>query len=228
MDLTTLPDLGPTLAAIDLAALGDFGSADVLAAAPAVIREGLIFPYIGGLLFLQRGWTTQPDRPLPFRDRMPESTEQILHVDRWIDGDSPTIVRFAEDAPSGWDLVYASDLGEFETRLFLREFLEDQGLADEAAAGWDGDAYRLLSRDDAEMLIWVSVWDSPVDADEFASAARMAYAVRYHGADRVPLIEVGAESGGNPGDGRTMVRIIDRPSGVDATPQLSAVELSGN
>jgi hypothetical protein len=225
-DLTAMPDLGPTLEAIDLAALGDFGSADVLAAAPAVVREGLMFPYIGGLLFMQRGWTRQPERPLPFNDRLPESTEQVLHIERWVERDSPTFVDFKEPASDGWHQVYASDLGEFETRVFLREFLEVRDEADEAAAGWDGDAYRLLRRGGDEVLLWVSVWDSPEDAVEFAAAANVAYAARYQSGDRV--VECAIDHEGSLEDGRTTVTIIDRPDGVEITPRLLEVELSGN
>ncbi|MFV1988406.1 MAG: hypothetical protein ACC682_14085 [Gemmatimonadota bacterium] len=225
-DLTAMPDLGPTLEAIDLAALGDFGSADVLAAAPAVIREGLMFPYIGGLLFLQRSWTRRPERPLPFGDELPESTEQILHVERWIDRDSPTFVEFVEPAGNGWEQVYSSDLGEFETRVFLREFLDVKDDADEAAAGWDGDAYRLLRRADDEVFVWVSVWDAREDAVEFASAAELAYAARYGEGERI--VEVEIDHGESLEDGRVTVVIVDRPDGVEVPSALLAVELSGN
>jgi hypothetical protein len=88
-DLTELDDLGDMLSGIDLTALGDFGSTAVLAAAPAVIREGLIFPYVGGLVFLQRAWKERPSRPLPFGADRPLSTEQVLHVDRWLARDEP-------------------------------------------------------------------------------------------------------------------------------------------
>lgn len=225
VDLTSMPDLGPTLAAIDLTALGDFGSADVLAAAPAVIREGLIFPYISGLLFFQRGWSAQPDRPLPFGDRLPESTEQILHVERWTEGDSPTFLAFEADTPAGWDEVYGSDLGEFETRVFLREFLEDEEMADGAAAGWDGDAYRLLRRGGDEVLIWVSVWDSAADAAEFETAVRQAYAARYDGLEQERVVDVTL---GESADKRPLVMLADRPVGVEVDTRQFAVELSGN
>ena len=227
-DLTTMPDMGPMLEGIDLTALGDFGSAEVLAGAPTIVREGLIFPYIGGLLFLQRSWTKLGDRPLPFRDDLPRSTEQILHVDRWIEGDSPTLVSFATDA-EGLDVVRASDLGEFEIRVFLREFLDDRDRADAAAAGWDGDAYRLLSGVDGEVFVWVTVWDTPGDAEEFAAAARDAYGVRYRTEPgRRPTIEVGRDHEALQTDGRTLVTIVDAPPGVTVSPRLAEVELSGN
>ncbi len=219
-DLTTLPDLGATLGSIDLTALGDFGSADVLAKAPAVIREGLIFPYVGGLIFVQRAWTSERQRPLPFGDRLPQSTEQILHVERWLDPDLPTEVAFTAELED-WTATHAGDLGELETRLFLEEHLGDRGKAAAAAAGWDGDAYRLLRGPAGEALVWVSVWDTEAEADEFAEAARAAYARRYPRGGRNLHVQRDTV------EGRPVVRILDLPPGADRAPALGAVRLVG-
>ncbi|MFQ5529036.1 MAG: hypothetical protein ACE5FP_01680, partial [Gemmatimonadota bacterium] len=70
-------------------------------------------------------------------------------------------------------------LGEFDTRLFLREFLPGTETADQAAAGWDGDTYRLLEGPSGESLVWISRWDTPNDAAEFAGAAQRAFRARY-------------------------------------------------
>lgn len=219
-DLTGLPDLGASFENIDLTQLGDFGPAEILANAPALVREGLIFPYVGGLVFLQRLWKQIPSRTLPFGADMPASTEQVLHVERWLAGDRPTTVEFTGSA-GGWDIVYAKDLGELETRVFLTEHLGVPPWAERAAAGWDGDAYRLLRRGDAEALIWISVWDSPEDADEFAEAAAEAYARFYADEDREPDIARATI------DGRAVVRILDSPAGVDLPAAASAFELHG-
>ena len=227
-DLTAMPDLGEMLEDVDLSALGDFGSTKVLEAAPAVIREGLLFPYLGGLAFVQRAWKARPERPLPFGSDLPRSTEQILHLDRWLEADEPTALRFANPPPRGWDVVYENDLGELETRIFLEEHLGDETRARAAAAGWDGDAYRLLRRQGVEGLVWTSVWDSPEDADEFAAAARAAYAVRYArlpgaaggaGPARGPRIERGQAGG------RALVRIVDFPEGAEPGDDLAAIVL---
>jgi len=219
-DLTQLPDLGASFENLDLTQLGDFGPVEILANAPTVVREGLLFPYIGGLVFLQRLWKQLPTRTLPFGAEMPESTEQVLHVDRWLAGDRPTTVEFVELA-DGWDVVYAKDLGELETRIFLAEHLEVPLWAERAAAGWDGDAYRLLRRGDAEALVWVSVWDTAADADEFAEAATEAYARFYAGEDRVPDIARATL------DGRAVVRILDTPVDVTLPAAAAAFELRG-
>lgn len=226
-DLTAMPDLGEMLEDVDLTALGEFGSTKVLEAAPAVIREGLLFPYLGGLAFVQRAWKNRPERPLPFRSDLPRSTEQILHLDRWLSGDEPTAVRFADEAPPGWDVVYENDFGELETRIFLEQHLGDRARARAAAEGWDGDAYRLLRRAGVDGLVWTSVWDSPGDADEFAAAVRAAYAARYPGAAvegsgmRAPRIERAEVQG------RAVVSIVDFPESSEPGGDLASVELGG-
>ncbi len=178
-DLTALPDLGAQLANLDLDALGDVASVAVLQSAPEVIQEELIFPYVGGLVFLQRAWSAEDGRPLPFGDGLPTSTEQVLHLDRYLVGDHPTDVVFSQSAPRGWEELYSNGLGELETRVFVAQHVGDEARGEAAAAGWDGDAYRLLRGPDGEVLVWVSVWDSDAEADEFAGAARAAYGERY-------------------------------------------------
>lgn len=220
-DLTTLPDLGPMLENLDLSALGDVGPVEVLSGAPRVVREGLIFPYVGGLVFLQRAWKELPDRPLPFGDALPASTEQVLHVDRWLAADEPTTVRFPDGPPPGWTIVHERDLGELETRIFLAEHLGDEERARSAAAGWDGDAYRLLEGEAGEALVWVSVWDSEADAKEFAEAAASAWARRYGGSAERVRVERGSIAG------RPAVTVLDAPPAARLPDAVARVELWG-
>jgi hypothetical protein len=231
-DLTRLPDLGAQFANLDLEALGDMGPVAVLRAAPRIIREELIFPYVGGLVFLQRAWTAADGvRSPPFGDALPASTEQVLHLDRYLAGDRPTSVTFSEPPPGGWEEVYSNGLGELETGVFLAEHLGDEARAEEAASGWDGDAYRLLRGPEGEAMVWVSVWDDEAEADEFASAARDAYRNRYDGTSE------GASDSGAERDirverasiqGRPAVVIRDLPSGVsgDVLDAVTLVDLS--
>lgn len=229
VDLTALADLGEMLQGVDVTTLAE-GTApvEVLRSAPTVIREGLIFPYLEGLFFVQRMWRARDGRPLPFGADLPRSTEQVLHVDRYLAGDEPTAVRFVESPPAGWTQVMADGLGEHETRIFLAEHLGDPERAERAAVGWDGDAYRLVRGAEGEALVWVTVWDAPGEADEFAAAARDAWARRYEGAagspgrsPRVERTEIAS---------RPAVVTFDLPGG--ASPALGAglarVTLSGS
>ncbi len=180
-DLTELPGLESLLGDDPLAAAGL--DMPVLTEAPAVIRESLLFPYLGGLLFVQRLWSGDAGRIPPLGDRMPTSTEQVLHPERFADGavDHPTDVVFASEPPGPWAEILTDGLGELETRLLLREFLPDREGADRAAAGWDGDRYRLLDGPPGEVFVWATVWDSDVDAAQFEEAVAEALRLRYGG-----------------------------------------------
>lgn len=224
-DLTTLPALDALLGDDPLAASGL--EMPALRDAPAVIRESLLFPYIGGLTFMQRFWAGESGRHPPLGSNMPESTEQVLHPEQFRSGqrDAPTGVSL-EALPEGWTLVLADDLGELETRLLLREFLPDREEADRAAAGWDGDRYRLADGPAGEVLAWVSVWDSEADAAEFESAIQLAVSLRYGGdpgaAGRAIVVGRGET------DGRPVVTVVDAPAGPTGDPPSLPEELASH
>lgn len=178
VDLTGFPNLAEMGATLDLGALPGMA---VLAEAPRFVRESILFPYLGGLGFMQAYWAAQPDRPIPLRSELPESSEQILHPERSYGAsrDAPTSLTFLTDPPDGWEVLHTDGLGELEIRIMLEELLGDQDAAREAAAGWDGDRYRLVRSGPDEALVWASVWDSPADADEFARAVSTALSRRY-------------------------------------------------
>jgi hypothetical protein len=79
--------------------------------------------------------------------------------------DDPTTITLPP--PSVGRKVYENDLGEFETRLFLYEYLRDQSAAVRGAAGWDGDRYMLVDTGHGDAIAWLSIWDTSIDAAEF-------------------------------------------------------------
>jgi hypothetical protein len=180
-DLTQLPGLDGLLGDDPLAAAGL--EMPVLAEAPALIRESLLFPYLGGLVFIQSHWRGEWGRVPPLGEEMPVSTEQVLHPERFSPGsrDVPTAVSHPDPLPAGWEEVLTDGLGELETRLLLREFLPDRDSADRAAEGWDGDRYRLLDGPAGEALVWITVWDTERDALEFEVGIAAALDHRYGG-----------------------------------------------
>lgn len=208
-----LPEIGPELA-------GGMSSAEAypqLARAPTIIREPLLFAYLGGARYVQRLWDSRPGHPPPFDDWMPESTEQIMHTEKILaTRDSPLGLQIGEP-PSGWRVEYARDLGELEIEIYLREHLGQPQAAAKAASGWDGDAYAVLSRGDDLALVWYSAWDSRRDAEEFAAAYRDVFVGRFGGgtvegrlvADRreasVDLLEL---------EGQAVVRVVETTAGV--------------
>lgn len=150
----------------------------VLDAAPPILEAELLFPYVEGMTFVQTlysegGW----DLVNEAYQNPPVSTEQILHPERYVDGDMPLAVELAstEDTlaalGSGWELVEELPLGEFYVIRHL-ELQLSPGRAIEAAEGWGGDRYALFreSSGDGLVFIYSIVWDEQAEADDFASA----------------------------------------------------------
>jgi hypothetical protein len=191
----------------------------IFATAPRIIQETLIFPYLSGAEFMR---TFQQLRPgeVPFGD-MPRSTEQIMHARAYFnERDAPT--RVTLPAPRVGRDRYQNNLGEFETRLFLYEHIRDQAAAVRGAAGWDGDRYMVVETPRGDALVWVSVWDSPVEAAEFTEVLDRAIARRFDGELMRPVAngkryEVGDREiswWGGDVSGRAVVLYTDAPSGM--------------
>jgi len=147
----------------------------IFSAAPMVIQEELLFPYINGQDFVGRLKERQPNT-LPFQ-AMPQSTEQVMHDRAYFASPPDAPIRVA--LPLLPNQVYANTLGEFDTRLFLFEHLQDQQVASQAAIGWGGDRYAVVRTANGLALVWVTVWDTPVDAAEFVDALGRATQKRY-------------------------------------------------
>ena len=171
--------------------------------APLWLRESLIFPYLGGAEFVRWFARAHPGKE-PFGALMPTSTEQILHPDRYDAGDRPAELAFVAPAPD--TVRYEDDLGEFETRLLLQQFLGDEHLATALATGWDGDRYQVLGPA-AEALVWYTLWDTAVAADRFAKGLKQAWTKRRSGGEGGRRWEVTRVTLG----GVAAVRLVDAP-----------------
>ena len=135
------------------------------ASAPLVVQEMLLFPYLSGAEFA-RAFRAAKEGQTPYAD-MPTSTEQILHPPLFLGAtvDHPT--RVVLPPLTGGTTIYDNTVGEFTTRLFLYEHLREQQAAMSGGAGWDGDRFVLLRTPRGEGAVWVSVWDSQIDAGDF-------------------------------------------------------------
>jgi len=139
--------------------------------APPVVRDHLIQPYLAGLGLARAIWSRGGGAAM--RDawaRPPESTEQVLHPERYFAGEAPRRLVPRMLPPPGARLLSEGTLGE----LLLRSLLEPG--AESAAEGWGGDAWRLYDAAGRTLLVWRSEWDSEADAAEFASALRARFA----------------------------------------------------
>ena len=182
-------------------------SMPVFAAAPRVIQETLIFPYLSGAEFYRNYKERKPGSVI-YND-MPTSTEQIIHASAFFGTrDTPTKVTLGP-LTNATD-VYENDLGEFETRLFLFQHLNDQNEAIRGASGWDGDRYAVVNTPQGPGIVWLTVWDSPVEAGEFYDIAGRAIEKRFTT---------------KAGTGSTSL-VKKYPAG-NRTLQLSTVEIAG-
>jgi hypothetical protein len=151
-------------------------SMPIFAAAPRLIQETLIFPYLSGAEFYRNYKERKPGTVI-YQD-MPVSTEQVIHPAAFfVNRDAPT--RVSLGTLSNATSTYQNDIGEFETRLFLFEQLNDQNEAVRGAAGWDGDRYAVINTPQGPGIVWVSVWDSPVEAGEFFDIAGQGIEKRF-------------------------------------------------
>lgn len=195
-------------------------SMPIFAAAPTVIQETLIFPYLSGAEFV-RNYKERKPGTVMYND-MPVSTEQILHPSSFFGNrDAPTRIELGTLA-NGTE-VYQNTLGEFETRLFLFEQLKDQNEAVRGATGWDGDRYVVVNTPRGEGIALVTVWDSPVDAGEFYDIAGQAIEKRFNtkgvaSADKLSKRYVAGsralELSTSEIGGRPMVIYVDVPAGA--------------
>lgn len=152
----------------------------VLQRTPAFLRELLFYPYTTGLFYVQAaqlrgGWDGVNDL---FR-RMPESTEQILHPEKYAAEEAPIQVTLPDDLASqlgsGWSVPLEDTFGELQLGVWLREAGVVPATATAAAAGWGGDRLAVVKGPSGAWGVVIdTTWDTTADAVEFADAASVA------------------------------------------------------
>jgi hypothetical protein len=177
----------PAIALGMLKALGGSGASatEQLDRAPRVLRETLMFPYTQGMTFatqVQRrgGW---PLVSAAYKD-LPQSTEQILHPEKYFAREAPVKVELPDITRSlgnGWKRLDYDVNGEWSYYLLLDEFLKSPAASREAAAGWGGDRYAVYenAKTGAVVVAQQTVWDTPDDAREFFDAYSRRTSLRY-------------------------------------------------
>lgn len=151
---------------------GSDASTEALDNAPAIISETLLFPYDQGQVFVsalkdEGGWSTVNEA---FASP-PLSTEQILHPEKYFQGENPVEVEVPDVASAlgtGWTAFDTDTMGEFQTSLILDEGEVSSSDAEDAADGWGGDRYTVVGTSDQTVILWNTVWDTDDDAAEFA------------------------------------------------------------
>jgi hypothetical protein len=153
--------------------------------APRAIRESLLFPYEKGMqwaqaLYRRDGWALVTKA---YAD-LPQSTEQILHADKYFAREAPVKVALPDIAAAlgkGWKRIDVDVNGEWGYYLILDEYLKSAQESSRAAAGWGGDSYAVYegAKPGEVVILQVSVWDTQSDATEFFNAYKKRTALRY-------------------------------------------------
>ncbi len=160
--------------------LSDLIDAIAQAAAGGTPPEGVppflyalnIWPYTDGMAYVGTlagtAGIAAVDRAF---ERFPVSTEQVIHPDRFPD-DRPTAVDIPDltgALGTNWGDLDAMTVGEEWLRAMFALRLDD-GVADDAAAGWDGGVYRAFTDGTDVVVALRTAWDTKEDATAFASA----------------------------------------------------------
>jgi len=201
--------------------LGDQVAASVEAAKaiPPFILETMMGAYLKGYAFVfavhEQGW---PAVEKLYTDQPPQSTEQILHPEKWLAREAPSSISWTAfdkvRALRDWELLDRDVLGEFQWRVIFREF-EMKAEAESLAAGWDGDSYAVFKRrdSDAMLLLMRTSWDTEADAKEFVAAYQRLLALKYANAQEPTLVErkgvdVFIVEGGNKSDLKALIKLV--------------------
>ncbi len=170
---------------------GSFGNTPQFDKAPPFVRETLMFPYLTGLLFVESVRRTQPWAKVDdiFKSP-PESTEQVMHPEKYAAHEHPTKITPTAIAALGPRKELRRDVfGELVMKILFATAppppatavskkggsgatldVDVEALAEKAAAGWGGDR-EIAYADPADpngpvTIVDLSTWDTEGDAKE--------------------------------------------------------------
>lgn len=135
---------------------------------PYYLDRIMSFPYTAGYEFVssvygEGGWEAVDGL---YTDP-PQSTEQIMHPQKYRGGEGPMDVEIDVAVPN-MTLKSRDVMGEFVLNTMMAHYLSNSS-ADRAADGWGGDEFRYYSNDTGHVSIFKIKWDDGSQADEFAS-----------------------------------------------------------
>jgi hypothetical protein len=177
----------------------------VFNSAPLALREEVLFPYLGGAEFMRWWDSAHAGHPLPTLAELPQSTEQVLHPDRYAAGDRPIPVRFADSTS---DVLFEDTLGELDIQLLATVLRGGGEVITAAAIGWGGDRFRVYRAPEGPALVWYTVWDDSLSAARFRGGPGTRLSARARPGYRTVVEPVA-------GAKRPTVRVVIAPAGWD-------------
>jgi hypothetical protein len=153
--------------------------------APRALRESLLFPYEEGSawatqLYKRGGWQMVSQA----FSKLPQSTEQILHADKYFAYEAPqklTLPEFKAILGPTWKRIDTGVNGEWGCYLILDEFINNTTESKQASAGWGGDRFALYEtgKPNEVFVAQFTAWDTALDAKEFFDAYAKRTMKRY-------------------------------------------------
>lgn len=134
---------------------------------PPAVEQLLGFPYVFGPAFVEALLKEGLERLDQAFSSPPTSTEQVIDPARYLSGDAPQVVMRPHTEGASID---EGELGPILLRLLLESRL-GPAVAEEAAAGWDGDRYVTWRSPDGRTCIRVAfAVDTPEDSRQLQAA----------------------------------------------------------
>jgi hypothetical protein len=141
--------------------------------APLYMRESLVFPYAKGMVFQhevvmkygQKGYRE-------VFERAPNTTQEILHPDKYFDRVQPLVPKLAALARTrGWKKQAEGTVGEFDLSILLKQYAEG---TETLASRWRGGGYQLWEDRVGRRTVLISstAWENDAAAREFLGAYR--------------------------------------------------------
>lgn len=153
--------------------------------APRALQESLLFPYEQGSawatqLYRRGGWELVSEA----FSKLPQSSEQILHAEKYFSYEAPQKVTLPEFKPvlgPSWKRIDTDVNGEWGCYLILDEFLKNATESKRASAGWGGDRFALYESENPDEIFvaQLTAWDTAQDAREFFDAYALRTVKRY-------------------------------------------------
>jgi hypothetical protein len=159
--------------------VGTAGS--TFAAAPLFFKRTLLFPYLDGMVFIEQlkkrgGWSSANQAFM----RIPQSTEQILNVNKYLNNELPINIKFSSlpRELGGYRTLEDNVFGEMVMRIYFEQHLPSSDFKS-IAAGWGGDRYRTYGKGNDGFLVMYTSWDTEQDSREFFDAYLLLLKAKY-------------------------------------------------